>query len=75
MTSFYIDSGSNRYIVNNLKLLTNPRKLNSPLEIHLFKKQVMIHATHVGDVHVKTNLGQLILLENVFYTPMAAAIF
>jgi hypothetical protein len=67
--NFYIDSGSNRYIVIDLNLLTNPQKLSCPSEIHLFKKQVVIQATHVGDVQLRTNLGQLILLKDVFYTP------
>ena len=44
---FYVDSGSNRFIVTNLNLLTNIRKLTHPSEIHLFKKEVVIHATHV----------------------------
>ncbi len=56
---FYVDSGSNRFIVIDLNLLTNARKLTCPLEIQLLKKQVIIHATHVGDVHLKTNLDKL----------------
>ena len=67
--TFYVDSGSNRFLVINLKLLSNTKILNPPLEINLFKRKVIIHATHVGDVVIRTNLNHQIVLKDVYYTP------
>ena len=68
-TLFYIDSGSNRFIVVDLRLLSNGRKLDSPLEIQLFNREVIISATHVGEIYITTNLGHEFTLTDVFYTP------
>jgi len=56
-------------LVINLNLLTNVKKLDSPLEIQLFKRKVVIQATHIGDVYLRTNIGCPIILKDVYYTP------
>jgi hypothetical protein len=66
---FYNDTGANRFVTIDDSLLTNPRALNPPINIQLYKKNITIQATKVGDIHVITDKGYKILLKNVYYAP------
>ena len=69
MVPFYNDTGANRFVTIDETLLTNPEVLNPPINIRIFRRNVIIQATKVGDIHIITDRGYKILLKNVYYTP------
>ena len=64
---FIIDSGASHHIINIEKFAENFPTLNNPIKIGIAGKNQFIYATKMGTLHISTELGYTIALDDVLF--------